>query len=1688
MTRRIPSRWLKSVTRWMQPVRPIRRSPALESVLRLEWLESRQAPAVFTADPSASDGTVNSLRWAIQQANTSSDPTDTIQLQIGALYQLTRANTTGQDNDNIDGDLDIRNVGFLAGTKTITIIGLGPVRATIQQTVQDRVFHILGPNVIVRFNNVEIIGGRAVDNGTAAVSPGDTDAWGGGVLNDGGTVSFTNAVVASNSALGAAGAAGTAGTSASPNGQAGGNGRNALGGGIYSSAGTVLIHSSQILNNRAVGGAGGNGGAGYTGSTAGNGGAGGNGGSAFGGGIYAASGDVIVRQFSLVLSNAATAGLGGNGGAGGSVSVPGSGGHGGAGGNGGSAAGGGIYAAAGSVRVESFSSVENNGAFAAAGGNGGNGGGTLLGAGGAGGVGGIGGNAGGGAIWASGDITLSGTAYANTNVASAGNGGAGGNAGGASSGTGGAGGAGGNAGVARGGGLFTASGSILLESSALVVSNAARGGSGGRGGNGNAGSGGSSGDGGAGGNGGSAYGGGLYVPAGSVTIRNNTIVRNNEANAGPGGNGGNPGGTGATGGAGGIGGVAYGGGVYVGTGNVTVVGSTSTLIGITSRIVSNIAFADRGGIGGTGSNAGFSGDARGGGIYVSNGDVLIDNGGYVQSNVATGNTGAAGGGSGGLSASGSNAYGGGIYVSAGDVTVRARSFVIDNQAIGQDSPNGPNGPAGGEARGGGIYVGAGNVTVDDNSGVNNNLAEAGRGGNATGTGGSGGAGGDAFGGGIYAGNGSVTVDRSSRINNNTARAGSGGNGAVGSTAATSGLTAGTGGAGGDGGHAYGGGIYVAAGSVTMTLDRSAVISDNQVQAGNGGNGGAGGNGTVANANGGAGGAGGTGGWALGAGLYLDGGVSLVLQGSSRVENNRATAGTGGNGGTGGTASGPLSFGGIGGDGGGGGWAAGGGVFLSSSAVTQTITGQALIQNNTATGGNGGNGSAGGTAGSNSGNGGAGGAGGDGQGGGVYFEGGTLLIQSATLRSNAVNSGNGGAGGVGGAGGATTNPGNGGQGGSGGNAQGGGLYTLDGDITLQTVSIEGNSAGNSAGSGAGGGGGAPGAGTGGIGGNGGAGGVRAGGGLYVAAGTANVLIRSSSITQNTLAFNGGGAGGTGGTGGGLPGTGGDVLGGGVYLANDYTLLSNSTVGGNVARAGGSSSTIVGASHGGGVYIASTAVADVHNTTVSFNIAFDEGGGIYNAGDLQLISTLISNNSSTLTPQADLTHAGVAIAGNHNLIQTNAGHPFINGVNFNIVGVSSLAINQGATLTTASNGTKYYPFLGSSVAYNAGSNPDSLGTDQRGVGFPRAFGGAPDIGAIEGASPGGLLPVPFVVTSTGNGFVRIINPSTRTVLQYFRPFGAGYRGVYSVAVADVNGDGLKDVIVATRGPFNGRVRVYDGGAVITPGVNFNDPSTWPTFLTPATGLTNPAIANIKVLGSYKGGLTVAAGDVNNDGFADIIVGTTAGSTLPGATIGRNTTGSPSGPPVILPGAVARVGVYDRTGALLAPIIRPFGNNYAGGVTVAAGNITGSAAAEIVVGRGSGAGRIKVYQFVAGNLVQFGSTLVPFTTPPQATQVFTVDTDGNGIKEFGAAYQVGNTVQVRVYDSAGTVIASYTAATGVQTFGVGSVDVNLDGHDRLLLGIQTASPGLQLRILDPLTGTLQDGFNTFVLVLNGISVAGV
>ncbi|OWK39106.1 beta strand repeat-containing protein [Fimbriiglobus ruber] len=183
---------------------------------------------------------------------------------------------------------------------------------------------------------------------------------------------------------------------------------------------------------------------------------------------------------------------------------------------------------------------------------------------------------------------------------------------------------------------------------------------------------------------------------------------------------------------------------------------------------------------------------------------------------------------------------------------------------------------GAAADGGAIYS-AGPLTLGGVT-VENNSAEG-----STGTNGINGAGGNgaaAYGGGVYVAGGAVTLS-DDIINLNTVSGGNGGAGGHGFDGHT----------GGGGGNAAGGGLYVAGGNVTLT---NTTLTNNAAVGGNGGNGG---NAYRTQYSYGTAGNGGSGGNAAGGGLYVLAGVTVLGDSVTSVSNNAVTAGAGGSGGT-----------------------------------------------------------------------------------------------------------------------------------------------------------------------------------------------------------------------------------------------------------------------------------------------------------------------------------------------------------------------------------------------------------------------------------------------------------------------------------------------------------------------------------------------------------------------------------------------------------------------------------------------------------------------------------------------------------------------------------------------------------------------------------------------------------------------
>jgi hypothetical protein len=264
--------------------------------------------------------------------------------------------------------------------------------------------------------------------------------------------------------------------------------------------------------------------------------------------------------------------------------------------------------------------------------------------------------------------------------------------------------------------------------------------------------------------------------------------------------------------------------------------------------------------------------------------------------------------------------GGGLVFDGGNVTM-SNVAVKSNVAAAVNGTNGSpgapgvggtggNGGNGGKARGGGFFLASGSLTLNNDT-ISGNLAQGGAGG----IGGPGGAG----------------YTLTSRYDPFTAA-----------------HTGGAGGKGGNGGVATGGAAYIANG--VLNLD-GVVFQSNQAAGGAGGAGGHGGHGGFFSKPGGPGGNGGNGAAAFGGGLFISGGTLSLT--ATTINKNAAVGGQGGAGGSGGTG-GTTSFAttnnivrassGASGVAGASATGAGGGIYLLGGAITWT---SAIIEANQA---------------------------------------------------------------------------------------------------------------------------------------------------------------------------------------------------------------------------------------------------------------------------------------------------------------------------------------------------------------------------------------------------------------------------------------------------------------------------------------------------------------------------------------------------------------------------------------------------------------------------------------------------------------------------------------------------------------------------------------------------------------------
>ncbi len=360
----------------------------------------------------------------------------------------------------------------------------------------------------------------------------------------------------------------------------------------------------------------------------------------------------------------------------------------------------------------------------------------------------------------------------------------------------------------------------------------------------------------------------------------------------------------------------------------------------------------------------------------------------------------------------------------------------------------------------------------------------------------------------------------------------------------------------------------------------------------------------------------------------------------------------------------------------------------------------------------------------------------------------------------------------------------------------------------------------------------------------------------------------------------------------------------------------------------------------------------------------------------------------------------------------------------------------------------------VQSNGGNfNPMSINRDGRFVAY---FGSATDVvtpdtnGAIRDVFVS-QVPTPALfaagAAAGGSSQVNVYNAAGVQTAS-FLAYPPGYTGGVFVARGDATGDGVEEIVTSTGAGGSANIRVFSQAGVL-----LNSFFGYPE--------------------GFTGGVNVAIGDVNNDGFADILCGV----------------GKGGGPNV-------RVFSGKDNGTTLLFSFFAYPASFTGGVRVAVADVNGDGFADIICGVGSGGGpNVRIYDGKTA-LLSNGTSLTLLQSFFALPETFTGgvyisagDFDNNGIADIAVGVESGGGPNVRAYNSKTLAeVASFFGFDMTLTGGVkvASTDLNQDGFDDFVLG---TGPGTtnQVKVISgkDKTTNLLAPFAPFAAFTGGVNV---
>jgi len=291
---------------------------------------------------------------------------------------------------------------------------------------------------------------------------------------------------------------------------------------------------------------------------------------------------------------------------------------------------------------------------------------------------------------------------------------------------------------------------------------------------------------------------------------------------------------------------------------------------------------------------------------------------------------------------------------------------------------------------------------------------------------------------------------------------------------------------------------------------------------------------------------------------------------------------------------------------------------------------------------------------------------------------------------------------------------------------------------------------------------------------------------------------------------------------------------------------------------------------------------------------------------------------------------------------------------------------------------------------------------------------------------------------NGEILLTDKDGKVVNRFFA-FDKNYKGGITVASGDVDGDGLSEIIASANTGNSPQIRIFGSNGELKK-----------QFLA----------YDVK----FKGGVNVAVADVDNDGFSEIVCGAGAGG----------------GP---------HIRVFNHKGELKRQFFA-YDKNFRGGVNVAAGDIDGDGTSEIIAGAGVGGGpQVRIFK----NSGQLVGQYFAYDKKFRGGVNVAIGVFNNSVRNASSmiitAPGKGGGPQIRIFDNHFKLHGQFFAYTENFKGGVNMslADVDRDGQREIITG---TGPGgaPHVRAFDD-RGTLVSSFYAFEESFSGgVSVSAI